>query len=232
MLTEVNEYDAEKYDKNIVKPQSFYNKILNILTYPLRLLYEKRIVGYFLNGIVWRSGYVKPSSYKLDNFKLDIEYLQKNHNNDYLLCISYHEGDTQIGITGTVKINENPNDTAIRELHEETTNLLSLDKKCVIDYGMVDVKLELNQLDSIIDSENRSIYRFTFNVDEDTLVQSINIPSNTNEDIIDQKVCVYIHGTKEILQKKFWHFNEYDPNKETGVKEICIIAIKDLYDML
>jgi len=247
MLTEIeiNEYDIEKQDNKqkenqlnvIYFTEFFYKRLLNILSYPLKLFYRKPIVGYLLEGSIWRSGYVKPSSYKLDNLKLDIDYLQKYHNDDYLLCISYNEGDTQIGLTGTVKVNENPIDTAIRELHEETTNFLSLDKKCVTDWGTdnyitLDVKFEFNQLNPIIDSKNRNINRFTYKIDYTSHVECTNIPNNTNADDVNQKVCLYIHGSKEILQSKFIYFNEYDNNKEVGVKGIYLIAIKDLYDML
>jgi hypothetical protein len=245
MLTEVNEFDDQENKRhycelknhtnmNVISlTYNFYKKVLDILCYPMQIFYKKSIVGYYLKGNTWRSCYVKPSTYKLDNFKSDIEYLQKYYNDDYLLCISYNEGDTQIGITGSVKINENPIDTSIREIHEETTNLLSLDKKMIMDYGIVDVTLEFNQLDSIIDSNNISIYRFTFNVEEDTCIRCCDIPcSSTEMDDETQKICVYIHGTKEILQSKFNHFNSEDSHREVGVDSICIIPIKDLEYML
>jgi hypothetical protein len=148
------------------------------------------------------------------------------------LCISYYEGDTQFGLTGTVKINENAIDATLREIHEETTNFLSLDKKCIRDYGIIDVKLEFNELDSIIDSNNRSISRFTYNITEDSHIECIDIPSNINDDDITQKICVYLYGNKDVIQQKFSHFNSFDLNKEPGVKTIVLIAIKDLEHML
>jgi hypothetical protein len=184
---------------------------------------EKEISAYFLWNKQWIKERLVPSNY--NNFlflKKDISDFYRvcidnpEYSNYYMLCIKYQRGDTQIGISGTGKIYENPYETALRELQEETS-----------------FKLKLEHFGNTIEN-GKNWNTFFVEVFSTTRLYRANLIQNIDPDDRSKKCWIYVVGDFETMANKFRTlFNSTASTlKDDGIDTIALVKIQDIYETM
>ncbi len=157
------------------------------------------------------------SSYIIENAYLAIQRLidkYKNYNNDiYVINPLYYEQDTQIFITGTLKINEECIKGCIRELCEESR--LSFKP------------FHVNKLVDVNESINKKVSWYECDISNATKYMRKEQLTNTkfNKNNTNNKIGIIVHGTKRniILMMKNTCMNT---NTTMNDSIVGLVAIK------
>lgn len=131
----------------------------------------------------------------------------RNHQDIYILCVGYKEGDVQIGLTGGVTSNETHLECIKRELFEET--MLCCDQNNI-------TKLHQRKDNMFFCASINDCYFDT-------------TPKPPHKNIIDEKPVkrslLYLYGSYDCMKKAVDKMNVLNANE--GITHYTLMALKD-----
>lgn len=138
---------------------------------------------------------------------------------DYVLCPLYKEGDFQIGVTGSVKVEEKIRDATSRELGEELGCIPSDNE-------------HLNKLKRYAEGKKTySIYSMQISKTIPVPCHLHNVNISKKQDQRDEKVGCFVHGSyKDIvgfIQKQNNRYYSSD-----AIVGLAAIEVQDIYNLL
>ena len=140
---------------------------------------------------------------------------------DYILCPIYSNGTIQIGITGTIKYGETPEDAIGRELGEEV--------------GIIPLSIENNL---IVKKTSFLKNPRDFSVFHLYIGGAIPVPMYLSEARLFaekdgiHKVGCYVYGEKDVMLTHLMAPEIYCYQNDDGIIGVALIPIKDLNDLL